>query len=377
MKLRRLRHLHSWLRCRRRRWLERRLQPKAGALVVNLDNLGDFILFSPLVHRLRPQLAGPLALLCRADTRPLASMLPGLDSVWQYGRCEPAALPASEELKLFLKHEPLLAQLAGQRFRLGFSVSTNAFNASLGNLLLDWLGCEMRVGFALGNFQDRLTHRLEVRSELHWTENYLRLLGPLGLPGDYQCPRLEPGHQQALLARDHRPCVGLQPGGRQYSVERRWPIERFVRLGQALLQQGFQLVLLGNAADSVRCAALADGLEGQATNLCGATSLGALASLLAQLDGLVCNDGGVLHLAAAVGCPRIVALFGPTSARRLMPRASHPDQHWRSLESGLDCAPCVAETFPLECRRGEQVCLHVRDVADVLRALQLPPARPT
>lgn len=376
MSLRRLRHLASWLRCRAGCWRERRAGPKRGALLVNLDNLGDFIMFSPLLGRLHGSQHGPLGLLCREDTRPLAGMLPGVDAVWQYSRTEPESLPAHEELKMFLKHEPLVRQLQGQGFRWGFSVSTNAFNASIGNLLLDWLGCEERVGFALGGFQGRLSHSIAVRPDLHWTENYLRLLQPLGLPAHYQTPRLEPGRQQpARWGTGAGPRIALQPGGRSYSVERRWPLERFVRLGQQLLQRGYQLLLLGDAADGERCAGLAQGLQGRVSDLCGRTSLVELADLLRQVDGLVCNDGGVLHLAAAVGCPRIVALFGPTSAHRLMPRPESPAQRWRALESGLDCAPCVTETFPLECRRGEQICLHVADVADVLRALELPPAR--
>lgn len=56
-------------------------------------------------------------------------------------------------------------------------------------------------------------------------------------------------------------------------------------------------------------------------DLCGATTLGALASLLQRGKLLICNDTGVSHLAASVRLPSVVIASGSDVARwrRWMP----------------------------------------------------------
>ena len=70
--------------------------------------------------------------------------------------------------------------------------------------------------------------------------------------------------------------------------------------------------------------------------------LAALAAVLAQLDLLVTNDSGPMHLAAALGV-RCVALFGPTDPRRTAPAGEGHAIVYRDLW----CSPCFRRRCPL------------------------------
>jgi ADP-heptose:LPS heptosyltransferase len=71
-------------------------------------------------------------------------------------------------------------------------------------------------------------------------------------------------------------------------------------------------VLLGNAKDRLLCTDILLKLpEGRVKNLAGQTSLHELECTLRDVDFVVANDSGGMHLANFFGIPT-VGLFGPT-----------------------------------------------------------------
>lgn len=109
------------------------------------------------------------------------------------------------------------------------------------------------------------------------------------------------------------PLIGLAPWSRWPA--KNWPTTKFVHLARALHREtGGSLVLLGGPEDLRPAESLQQqiGEEIPVLNLAGKTSMSALGSVLQQLDLLVTNDSGPMHLAAALGLPQ-VALFGPTN----------------------------------------------------------------
>jgi ADP-heptose:LPS heptosyltransferase len=91
--------------------------------------------------------------------------------------------------------------------------------------------------------------------------------------------------------------------------------------------------------------------------------LAGLAAAMAELDLLVTNDSGPMHLAAALGVP-CVALFGPTDRRRTAPAGDAGAGHV-VLARDLWCSPCFKRRCPLlhhGCLRG----MGVDQVADAV-----------
>jgi heptosyltransferase-2 len=86
--------------------------------------------------------------------------------------------------------------------------------------------------------------------------------------------------------------------------------------------------------------------------LAGQTSLDDAMALIAAARGVVSNDSGLMHVAAAFGVPQ-VALFGSTSPEHTPPLSPKARVLWLKEELQLDCAPC----FDRVCRFGHTRCL--------------------
>jgi heptosyltransferase-2 len=92
-------------------------------------------------------------------------------------------------------------------------------------------------------------------------------------------------------------------------------------------------------------------------NLCGRTSLSDAVDLLADAAVAVCNDSGLMHVAAAVGT-HVIALYGSSSPIFTPPLTQRKTIMYRALS----CSPCFARECPL----GHLDCLRGIDVERVL-----------
>ncbi len=167
------------------------------------------------------------------------------------------------------------------------------------------------------------------------------------LPNPIPEPALQTDEQQRLatLAR-----LGLSPEpriatlcvGAEYGPAKRWPAAHFAELGKLLRAEGYQVWLVGSAKDAEAGAEAARLSMGACLDLCGKTSLNEAVDLLASASVAVCNDSGLMHVAAALGKP-LVALYGSSS-----PGFTPPLSHKACILSlNLPCSPCFKRTCPL------------------------------
>ncbi len=98
--------------------------------------------------------------------------------------------------------------------------------------------------------------------------------------------------------------------------------------------------------------------------LAGQTSLLDAMVLIGAARGMVSNDSGLMHVAAAFGLPQ-VAVFGSTSPEHTPPLNPRARVLWLKDELGLPCMPCFERT----CRFGHYRCLAAVDAARVEAAL--------
>lgn len=127
-------------------------------------------------------------------------------------------------------------------------------------------------------------------------------------PPPADCPRRTPA----------MPLFAILPGAAR-GPAKRWPETHFVAAAHILYQnQPCQFLVMGTPAESPLCQAVADALPGNAVCLAGKTALPEFAAALQACDGVLCNDSGGMHLAAAVGTP-VVAMFGLTNPAQTGP----------------------------------------------------------
>lgn len=128
-----------------------------------------------------------------------------------------------------------------------------------------------------------------------------------------------------------------------------WPEERWIELCRLLSERlKFQLVLIGSKAEKKINSRLAESLQKSGltdvVDLTGETSLLELVSVFGRCDLVVGGDTGPLHLAAAVGKPKILGIYGSTPSKRNGPYG----QQCVSISLKKWCQPCYSKTCALK-----------------------------
>lgn len=186
-------------------------------------------------------------------------------------------------------------------------------------------------------------------------QRLLALMEFLGAPVDDE--RLEfplfASDRTALAAIPEFAAVGgvvhacVHAGARARS--RRWPPARFAAIADALAARGLAVVLTGTADERDVVASVREQTTASFVNLCGRTTLGALAAAVSTARIVVCNDTGVSHLADALRTPSVII-----ADRREVPRWAPLDSERHRVVAGEP-----VEAIPLE-----TVLREVHDMLD-------------
>jgi heptosyltransferase-2 len=229
-------------------------------------------------------------------------------------------------------------------------------------------GIPERWGYRAGWRGGLLTRAVRRTRGLHQVEYYQQLVHALGFPNGPIEPRVivpdEARDRAARLLADggwdwHVPLVALAPGA-AYGGAKRWPPAYFAELADSLALDGVRCVMIGGAADAATGQEVLGALErrGAIIDLMGRTDLPTLAGVVGCSRGLVTNDSGAMHLAAAAGVG-VTAVFGPTDDSATRPMG---DAHV-VLVHPVWCRPCMLRECPLDHR-----CMRGIGVAAVLDA---------
>jgi len=178
--------------------------------------------------------------------------------------------------------------------------------------------------------------------DLHALDKYLRIARYLGATnpvwnGQIPIYDTDKGHVDYLLGEigNNSTLVAVTPVAKWES--KLWELHRFASLADTIKEElGAGVVFTGSEGDKAAIEDIRSGMKTRALNLAAKTTLKELAYLYQKCAAVICTDTGPMHVAAAMGSPVVVALFGPTSPLRTGPYGA---KH-RVIRAGLECSPC-------------------------------------
>ncbi|WP_372965603.1 lipopolysaccharide heptosyltransferase II [Marinobacter sp.] len=153
------------------------------------------------------------------------------------------------------------------------------------------------------------------------------------------------------------PAIAICPGA-EFGPAKQWPLENHRALAGKLVEQGFQVWVVGGPKDAEAGEQISKGQNG-VFNLCGKTRLEDTVDLFSQCRKVVSHDSGLMHVAAAAGAA-VVAIYGSTSPDFTPPLTKQA----AILRHPVACSPCFERT----CRFGHYNCLTGISVERVLEA---------
>ncbi|MEZ5315264.1 MAG: glycosyltransferase family 9 protein [Chlamydiales bacterium] len=185
----------------------------------------------------------------------------------------------------------------------------------------------------------------------HEIENYRALIQPLAIVSKHP-PRIiiRPTHSEKRVV------AHMFSGGSKAHLKK-WPEKYWKELILRMTHLGYQVDLTGDRSQYEALKRFSP----EATNYAGAFSLRETAHHLKKCVCVISVDTGIMHLAAAIGCP-VISLHGPTSPNRWGAKG----EQVISLIPLMRYSPCIQLGFESKCR--ENRCLQALTVDQVFDA---------
>ncbi len=327
-----------------------------GSLVIAPQWIGDAVMSEPLLARLAKR-GEQLTVAALPWVAPVYRAMPQVGEVielpFAHGRLDWAA------------RRRVAGELRG-RFDAAYVLPN-----SIKSALIPWLaGIPKRIGYQGEGRVLLLNQRLpNPPGRPPMVAFYATLSGEPAQEGERPLMKFDP----SVLAKATR-AAGVELGaywafapGAEYGPAKCWPAGHYAELARTLHQRyGQPVLLLGSGKEAALCAQIAAQSERACRVLAGQTALIDAMALIAAARGVVSNDSGLMHVAAAFGVPQ-AAVFGSTSPEHTPPLSPRARVLWLKEELQLDCAPC----FDRVCRFGHTRCLTGVSARRVEQALDL------
>jgi heptosyltransferase II len=344
-------------------------------LIVSIYGIGDVLFSTPLIRNIRKETPDAfIGYLVNRRAAPIFKNNKDVNKVYIYERDEIVQLYKNSPQAFLQKIKAMIAELRNDHFEIAIDLSANGAMA-----FLLWLsGIPYRTGFHYKRRSVFLNHKVPLAlagyEARHVVEYYLELSERIGIAAGTQqlelpiSPEDQKWAQTVLRKAPLKPLVALVPGGgASWGVDaklKQWPVEKYAKLADKIIEKyAATIILLGDKNERDLAARVRQGMRYKALDFCGQTDLGQLAAVLSLCDVAILNDGGPLHVAAAVGT-RTVSIFGPVDENVYGP---YPRRGHQVVTAPVLCRPCYRGFRRARCEHFQ--CLQNIAISDVERAV--------
>jgi len=300
-------------------------------LAINFGGIGDEILFLPTLKTLRQHLPeAHLTLLLEPRSSSIKELTPLIDEVISFD----------------IKKQPRtisdLLALVGLLRSGNYQTVISSGSSPLVAMLLFLSGVPKRIGYDSGYLSRKLlTQAVRLNQNQYAAQMYHDLVQGLGLPAcnalpELSVPKTSLAAVQAFLKQSPTQAdnttltrILIHPGTSSLAIQKgiikTWKANHWAALIESLCSHAdIEVILSGGPDDTatvsdIRKSLASRNVAGHLRSAFGVTkNLGDLAALIQLSDLLVCVDSAPMHVAVGIRKP-LVALFGPTQSKRLLP----------------------------------------------------------
>lgn len=302
------------------RWRWKRLDAAKvkRVLLLKVDHIGDVVLMTPALCALKQKfpharvdvVLGPWA-------KDVLNNNPQINAIFRYhDKWQDrgyAQRSLREKARIVVQNLRVYLKLIFRRY----DVAIN-FRGDYNSIFLVYMtGAVQRIAHDhLTLYSFLLTQKVKYDGALHEAERHLALLHPLGIEGKETQQQVYPAKEDYAFIDEmlrasglsvQEKYVGIRPGA-LYPLKQ-WPLENFAMLINDLVKRKERVLLIGGPGEEELVNGL--GKKTANVNVLMMPSVLKFAALTSHLKLLVCNDGGPMHVAAAMQTP-LLALYGPT-----------------------------------------------------------------
>lgn len=209
------------------------------------------------------------------------------------------------------------------------------------------LGIPKRVGFSNGWWKIFYNHRVSIKEHKHEVEYNLDLLKKIGLENidnsiSIELSNIELSFGEQFLTDSNidrkKHIIGIHPGSGTNILKdiKRWPVEKYAELANELTQDmNSEIIIFGGKEELPLSEKMVSYMHIKPIIATGRTSIHQTAALIKMCDVFICNDSGLMHIAASLKTP-IAAIFGPTLYWKNYPwQVNH-----KIIRKQMKCSPC-------------------------------------
>lgn len=327
-------------------------------LIINPFGIGDVLFTTPVIRAIRDTYPDSLiGYWCNERVGGVLRNNPKIDKVFASSRGDIKKIYHKSWIKGICEFLSLLRRIKQERFDISLDFSLDHRYSLISKLL----GIKKRFGF---NYKKRgrfLTNKinLEGYQSKHVVEYYLDLLKFIEIkPQVYNLELfVSESHKikmKKLLARygitEKDLVIGIVPGGGaswgRDAVFKHWSALKYAQLADKIAKNfAARILILGDESERPIADVIVNAMKYKPLDFTGRTSLEELTALISNLNILITNDGGPLHIAVALGI-KTAAIFGPVD--KLVYGPYPPSSKHTVIDKDFDCRPCYRNfRFPV------------------------------
>lgn len=335
-------------------------------LIANIFGIGDVLFTTPLVSNLKkhdPNIK--IDYMCNIRTMDIVNHIPEIDEIYVYEKDLFTQVWNESKTRFIKAAHGLFNDIKKQKYDVLFDFT---LSRELG-FFFKLAGIKRRVGL---NFKNRgifLTDKIPFTGfkEKHVIEYYLDYLKPFDIDASIKDMRLcvDEVSQEIVLSllrekavdESAGPLVSIIPGGGaswgKHAFRKRWATNGFAAVADSLMEKGMSVAVLGDMKEADLCRRMIGKMKNEPKISVNYFPLPDYMAFLNASDLVLCNDGGPLHIARALGI-KTVSIFGPVDEKVYGPYPAS-DSHKVVKNDALKCRPCYDRFKLPECEE-ENAC---------------------